>query len=79
MRNAGEEQLESIFTGKVEIFKEQFFPLSPKADLSDIADYSYQQQIEQDATITEEEIQKAIRKQGPNKASGPLQIPNLAI
>jgi len=79
MRNAGEEQLESTFAGKVEIFKEQFFPPSPEADLSDIADYSYQQQIEQDATITEEEIQRAIRKQGPNKAPGPSQIPNLAI
>lgn len=79
MRNAEEEQLESTFAGKVKIFKEQFFPPSPEADLSDITDYFYQQQIEQDVTIIEEEILRAIRKQGSNKAPGSSQIPNLAI
>src|SRR5437764_1177819 len=55
---------------------ETFFPLSPNADLEDLAGYNYPQEIEISMEITQDEVKNAIHRSAPDKAPGPDGITN---
>ncbi len=56
----------------------QFFPVPPSADLSDIADTVYPDQLAHDP-VTGHEVSSAIADLSPYKAPGPSGIPNAAL
>lgn len=60
------------------MFKETFFPVPPDADLNDIDRVIYDGQIET-PSITEQEVEDAIRDIAAFKAPGPDGIINKAL
>jgi len=54
---------------KADVLRRSFFPPPAKADLTDLEDYEYPEPI-QCPDITAAEIERAVRKAGPNKAPG---------
>ncbi|KAB2110395.1 hypothetical protein AG0111_0g1384 [Alternaria gaisen] len=63
---------------KADVFREAFFPVPPEADLEDIRDAQYDNQIDM-PQITEKEVRDAIRAASPLKAPGPDGIVNEAL
>ena len=63
---------------KADMFREAFFPVPPEADLEDIRDAQYDNQIDM-PQITEKEVRDAIRAASPLKAPGPDGIANKAL
>jgi len=62
------------------ILQHTFFPQPPPADLSDIQTRtSYPSAVPANLNITLEQIRRAVRKPGPNKAPGPDQITNKVL
>jgi DNA topoisomerase IB len=60
------------------LFRNIFFPPPPEADLEDIQNAEYNDQIEL-PPITEKEVRDAIRAASPRKAPGPDSIINRAL
>ena len=73
------EDIEHTFQGKIEILKNHFFPQPPEADLSDIPNTIYPEEIRIDDEITVEEIKRVIRSAKANKAPGPDGITNWVL
>lgn len=63
---------------KAEVFRETFFPSSPEANLDDIENAQYANQVEF-PSITKKEVTDAIRATAPLKAPGPDGIRNRAL
>lgn len=63
---------------KADVFREAFFLALPEADLEDIRDAQYDNQIDM-PQITEKEVSNAIRAASPLKALGPDSIANKAL
>jgi ribonuclease HI len=63
---------------KAELFRQTFFPAPPKADLEDIQNAQYPDQIVM-PKVTEKEVQDAIKAASPLKAPGPDGISNRAL
>ena len=63
---------------KAELFRDVFFPTPPEADLEDIENAEYNDQIEM-PVIEEKEVRTAIRGASPLKAPGPDGITNKAL
>jgi hypothetical protein len=63
---------------KADVFRKAFFPAPPEADLDDIRDAQYDDQIDM-PQITEKEIRDAIRAASPLKTPGPDGIANKAL
>ncbi|KAK1451024.1 zinc knuckle [Colletotrichum cuscutae] len=63
---------------KAALFKEAFFPPPPKANLEDIDNASYSNQIGL-PLVSESEVEDAIQEAAPLKAPGPDGITNLAL
>lgn len=63
---------------KADLFRDTFFPTPPEADLRDIQDAGYNDQVET-PLVTEKEVRDAIHAASPLKASGPDGIVNRAL
>nr|XP_036581842.1 zinc knuckle [Colletotrichum truncatum]KAF6790285.1 zinc knuckle [Colletotrichum truncatum] len=63
---------------KAELFRETFFPAPPEANLEDIQNATYRDQITL-PPISENEVEEAIKKTAPRKAPGPDGITNRAL
>lgn len=77
-RQEGEEAAHN-FEEKVAILRNKFFPAPPETDLSDIAEATYPDPVNQDMEITTDEVTAAIRRPKAHKAPGVSQIPNLIL
>lgn len=63
---------------KAKLFRSVFFPTPPDADLEDLQNAEYNDQIEM-PSIEEREVKNAIRTASPLKAPGPDGIANKAL
>ncbi|RYN71832.1 hypothetical protein AA0119_g13652, partial [Alternaria tenuissima] len=63
---------------KADIFRDTFFPVPPEADLEDIRNAHYDDQVDM-PPVTEKEVRDAIRAASPLKAPGPDGIINKAL
>lgn len=63
---------------KITLLKENFFPSTKEADLSDLHDYAYPDPVEW-PPFTQREVQVALSMAATRKAPGPDGIPNLAL
>ena len=63
---------------KADLFRDTFFPTPPEADLRDVHETEYNNQIDM-PPITEQEIRDAIRAASPLKAPGPDGVTNKAL
>jgi hypothetical protein len=66
----------TTFEEKVKAFSRQFFPPVPEADLSDMENYTYPEEVESPPRITEDMVGAEIRRAPAHKAPGPDGIPN---
>ena len=64
---------------KVAVLKNAFFPPSPQADLRDIAQTEYPNEILFESQVTVRQIREAVNKLAPNKAPGPDEITNRVL
>ena len=69
------EELEFDHRAKAEIFRATFFPPPPEVDLADIRNFTYTEQLTF-PRITEQEIQRAVRRMPSKKAPGTDDIPS---
>ena len=67
------------FQEKVHMFKEEFFPPPPEADLSDIPTMRYPTAKHCPMRIERDEVMTTLRKQKVNKASGPDGVTNVIL
>lgn len=71
-------QYKSDPLGKIRLLQQKFFPLPPKADLSDTTNFEYLPPISTEP-ITTLEVHQAIMRLTPFKAPGPTLIPNIVL
>jgi hypothetical protein len=67
------------FEQMTQVFRKEFFPEPPAANLSDINTTIYPREVNYNPIITPEQIQKAVGKVHPNKAPGPDGITNRVL
>ncbi|KAK1458424.1 zinc knuckle [Colletotrichum tamarilloi] len=78
IRNPNTSQVAATPEEKAALFKETFFPPPPEANLEDIDNASYSNQIGL-PPVSESEVEVAIQEAAPLKAPGPDGITNLAL
>jgi hypothetical protein len=66
----------TTFEEKVKVFNYQFFPLVLDADLSDMENYAYLEEVKIPPRITEDMVSTEIRRASVHRAPGLNGIPN---
>ena len=80
LRDSDQETATDDNAEKTRILAGKFFPAARPADLSDITSETLpERQLNLSSTVTEDTVEKAIKKLPNNKAPGPDRIPNEAI
>ena len=69
----------AINSEKTDVLKRSFFPAPPPADLSDLHNYQYPEDVPFQPVITVQQIRNAIKRATPSKAPGPDGITNKVL
>ena len=76
MQKSVDKKLTTFFENKTWFLTDEFFPVSPSADLSDIFGAAYLILVHCSAVITKKKVVKAMKKLNPNKTIGLNNITN---